>query len=185
MNRNEMMIMLKMHELCVAQGWRLHHVDDGEDKTITSSIKEAIFLGCNLDDVRLYYKHDNVKGQHGVYYIFGNGDEGLTVLSDCSGAFSNDLDKPWDLLYRWTEDTLDHRGEKPLYKRENFEPFFKSAVASLHGVEMIETLEAAHAMSTIALRQLDWISPPSDEAHLLISRVPKQIADMVAKVQKK
>jgi hypothetical protein len=94
MNRNERLIARVLLTEAAKAGWEIAAVDDGQDvqegkeyRTIEGALQLANELA---DDVRFHLRVPKARSATGktingwVFLIFGNGDEGLTVISDHS-----------------------------------------------------------------------------------------------------
>jgi hypothetical protein len=88
MNRNERMITLCLLREARAAGWKLAGLFDGDEHNEGISEADALDLANNLDECTWMFELPKDKALDGkshsgnVQMIFGNGDDGLTVISD-------------------------------------------------------------------------------------------------------
>lgn len=88
MNRNERLITLVMLQAAQRAGWVLEGLYDGEQHNRGITEAAALELANNLDDCVWMFGLPKEKAADGkrhsgnVSVIFGNGDDGLTVISD-------------------------------------------------------------------------------------------------------
>lgn len=87
----ERVIFFNLLEFLATKGFAVYKTYDGEDETNVSSIKEAMELAFNLDEVTVYVRFDNgkIRAAHSIYFVFGN--DGTDVIADWS-YITNDID---------------------------------------------------------------------------------------------
>ena len=138
MNRNERMIVRKMCELAVQHDWKLVAVDDGGDEPeLISSVDRAIELGYNVDEIRYVFQKGDITQLGIVLCIFGNGNDGLDVVSD----HHTSLDAFMDPLYEWVLELEAYWHGSKGYKPENFAVYNTRDKLEFYAQELHDTLD--------------------------------------------
>lgn len=133
MNRNERLIVRTLIAAVQLAGWTLYAVNDGEASPAAQTADRAIELGCNLDGCHLMFEREGRGEYSWVYLIFGNGNDGLDVVSD----YTTNLEDPVTSIDAFIEQLASEYQGEALYvsggdfERVNAKDKLELAAASL------------------------------------------------------
>lgn len=105
---NERAVVWTLCQFLDGHGFDVISVHDGVESTKVSTAKEAMELLFNLDEGVLRVRKQGFNRQQGIWFIFGNGNEGWDVISDHSyddadiDGFNQVMDGFYDLTEHWS-----------------------------------------------------------------------------------